>query len=132
MKLNNLSFFALHTRLNTKSFVMEFFRSSGYKKSKGEKCVCVTVDMNKKLVEKLGYDILTHCTLTDESIHGLVSTSCTYYLTFASSVNMYDLIMQNMYSIHDNIYTMSDVLFLVSHNNYNVHANTFYFFSSCQ
>ncbi|XP_062571026.1 uncharacterized protein LOC134233046 [Saccostrea cucullata] len=57
----------------TKSYIEKVFRSSGYVRKEKGKYICLSPDFTKKLIERMDTDILIHKTISDSSIHSIVS-----------------------------------------------------------
>ncbi|XP_062566138.1 uncharacterized protein LOC134228503 [Saccostrea cucullata] len=60
----------------SRDVISEYCRSWDYKRSEGERCLYVPErpeKMHDLLIDKLQLDIITHCTVSDERIHGRIS-----------------------------------------------------------
>ncbi|XP_061190215.1 uncharacterized protein LOC133198085 [Saccostrea echinata] len=56
-----------------KMVLEEFFRSFRYVREENEECICLSLDFTKKLIERLDTDILLHKTISDTSVHSIIS-----------------------------------------------------------
>ncbi|XP_062596815.1 probable serine/threonine-protein kinase pats1 [Saccostrea cucullata] len=60
----------------SRDVISEYCRSRWYERSEGERCLYVPGSpekMNDLFIDKLQLDIITHCTVSDDSIHGGIS-----------------------------------------------------------
>ncbi|XP_062600088.1 uncharacterized protein LOC134261693 [Saccostrea cucullata] len=64
--------YALLTDLPAFDIILKYFRTCGYAKKEGEKCIIVPAEYNEKVIEKMGVDIITHKTIEDCTIHKAV------------------------------------------------------------
>ncbi|XP_061190276.1 uncharacterized protein LOC133198150 [Saccostrea echinata] len=54
---------------NTPKCLAKYFRSNGYESKENEMCICLPLEYNEELIQKLDIDILTHSTFSDTLIH---------------------------------------------------------------